>query len=159
MTYTGNVWVQLREHATNLLVGSPFMPITTDTSDPVLKEFLSHMKAAEEAGDKDASASVGNYNAAMLNAWLGLQAVEQVASKMTGDITPEAFLTAVKTAKVRFGDVMPPVDFAKPLDGGPVYQRIFNPIALAAKWNPTEQGWTVVPDSSINFITGEATSQ
>ena len=135
------------------------MPITTDTSDPVLKQFLSDMDAAEAAGDKDASASVSNYNAAMLNAWLGLQAVEQIASKMTGDITAESFLAAVNTAKVEFGDVMPPVDFSQPLDGGPVYQRIFNPYVLAARWNPTEQGWTVVPDSRINFITGEASSE
>jgi ABC-type branched-subunit amino acid transport system substrate-binding protein len=121
---------QLAPQTNGFLTSVGYPPANSGDKYPLIKQFVEEMKAAEEAGNKDANLDVNHVNA--LRAWLGMHIVKQVAEGIHGEVTKESFLKAMNTAKVDLGWAQ--VDFSKPL-GQPPFERVFQPNMFIAKWN------------------------
>jgi len=109
-------------------VGVP--PASSGDEYPLIQQYVDEMKAAEDAGNEDASIEINHVNS--VRAWLAMQVFEQVASGIDGEVTTESFAEAMKTAKVDLDYAE--IDFSKPL-GKPPLERVFQPTLFISEWN------------------------
>ncbi len=135
--------VQLGPAVAKYYQASSFPPLSAAAQYPQLKTFISEMRAEQAAGDNAASLSSAVFNTNGLNAWLGMQVVAQVARTIRGPITHVTFLKALRKAKVNLG-IVPPINFAKPIGGGP-FPRVFNDYVDLQRWDPATKEFVLVP--------------
>jgi len=105
-------------------------PAHTGDKYPLVQQYVDEMKAAQEAGNKDADIQRDHVNS--IRAWLAMQVVKQVASGIDGAVTTESFAKAMKTATVDLDYAK--IDFSKPL-GRPPLERVFHSEVFVTKWN------------------------
>jgi len=131
------------------------VPSLGDAADrPGMAQYLKEMQAAKDAGDEDANTDPDHYSATALLGWLSTKLVAEVADTIQGPITAKSFLDAINTYKWDGDDVLPAMDFAKPLGiGRGQFPRVFNDAAYLAKWDAGEKKFVTVPDSQIEAIT------
>jgi branched-chain amino acid transport system substrate-binding protein len=135
--------VQLGPAVSKYYQGSSFPPLSAAAQYPQFKAFMSDMRAEQAAGDSAASLGAATFNTNGLNAWLGMQVVDQVAKAINGPITHATFLGALKKAKVDLG-IVPPIDFARPIGRGP-FPRVFNDYVDLQRWDPAKKEFVLVP--------------
>jgi ABC-type branched-subunit amino acid transport system substrate-binding protein len=135
--------VQLGPAVPKYYQASSFPPLSVAAQYPELRAFMSDMRAEQAAGDSAASLDAATFNTNGLNAWLGMQVVDQVAKTIKGPITHATFLAALKKAKVDLG-IVPPIDFGGPIGKGP-FPRVFNDYVNLQRWDPAKKEFVLVP--------------
>jgi branched-chain amino acid transport system substrate-binding protein len=149
-TLSAKTLTGLGSAATGMYLVDYFPPPTAAAQYPLLQRFLSEMKAEQNSGNAAASVDSSNYISGMLNAWLGVQIVQQAAEKINGPVTRQSFMTAVSTLTPNLGNIVS-VDFAKPAGTGN-FGRIFNPYIVLWHWDPSKQNWFLVPGIHTNSL-------
>jgi branched-chain amino acid transport system substrate-binding protein len=143
-------WVDLGRNVGNVFVGVNHDTQHTKPSNPLIQRFLRDMRAQQRRGDKNAYLDK-NFNSQELNAWLGVQAVRQVVASMRGPVTSATFLRKIRTSKLKFNGVIPAVDFRRCISAGP-YDRVFNWVGRAAKWNSRKRQFDLIPRSQFDAL-------
>jgi hypothetical protein len=131
-------------------------PDPTWTGYPELATFRAQAAAETAAGDSAASISPANSGSEVLAGWLGAQAVIQAANNATGAITKATLLAALNHTTVTFGtgkgELIPPIDFAKP-NPNPKYSRVFNTTMFLKVWVPAKKQFEPVPSvKPVNVV-------
>ncbi|MFC5745331.1 ABC transporter substrate-binding protein [Actinomadura rugatobispora] len=86
-------------------LGLAVPPVSAADKIPGVKKFVADMKAAEEAGDKNAA----DRSALAMHCWLAVYAVAEIAKGVDGDVNRRSFTDALKSAKdVGLQGILPP---------------------------------------------------
>lgn len=125
-------------------------PISAAGQYPEIAEFLSQMKTEASAGDSSANITPNTNTPFALRAWLGMQVFKDVASGMSGAITPSSFLSAIGKAKVSLGN-LETINFAKPTALGP-FRRVFNANFFFVKFDTSKKDYELVPGTTVNLL-------
>jgi branched-chain amino acid transport system substrate-binding protein len=155
-------WGDAGSEANKLYIGGDFKPLTANV--PGMKRFLSEMAAGSASGDSAASTSPTVFQDETMETWLGLQAAVQAAKTIQGPVTRTTFLAAMKKAKVSFGGIVPPVNFAAPAETPgatslpfvQAFQHVWQSTAYLWKWVPTENNYTLTSTYPDTFKTAVA---
>ncbi|MGX1163639.1 amino acid/amide ABC transporter substrate-binding protein (HAAT family) [Arthrobacter sp. SLBN-100] len=138
-------WDGLGSAEENLYVGATFRPLSESTTVPML-ERLVNSYADLQASSSDyaaySSTNPADMQAQGVAAWLGVQALAQVARTIEGDVTPTSVIGALPTAKVSMGGIIPDIDFTKLTSAGE-YERVFNSDAYLWKWDASNNDYTL----------------
>jgi branched-chain amino acid transport system substrate-binding protein len=142
-------WAGTGSAAANVYLGGDVKPLNSDI--PGMKQFVAQMAAAVARGDKDASTAPGVFEDEAIEAWLGLTAAVQAAKTISGPVTRDSFLSAMKKASVSFGGIIPPVNFATPPQTPPKgalpviqpFQHVYNAPAYLWKWIPSQNDYVL----------------
>lgn len=158
-------WSNLGSATNRLYVGADFEPLSSNL--PLVHEFLSQMAAEVKSGDAAATTSPKSFMAQTMEAWLGLQIVEQAAAHVHGSVTKSALVQALRTTRFTFGGIIPPFSFSSapengatsPLPAMKAYTHIWNSTTYLWKWNPSAANYTLftkLPDTFGLAIKGSS---
>lgn len=125
-------------------------PVASAAQDPLIQQFVDEMKAALDAGNKDASIEINHSNS--LRSWLGMHVIADVAKTVKGDVTTKSFAAAMKTAKVDLD--YSTIDFAEARGTAP-YQRVFQPNAFISKWNGDQKQFDGIGQVNLLDLLGK----
>jgi ABC-type branched-subunit amino acid transport system substrate-binding protein len=148
-TLPGSDFVQLGGKIPKFYQGTVYPPPSAASKFPELQKFISQMKAEQKAGDSPASLSASNYNTVILNAWLGMQAFDQVASSMTGPINHTTFLATLGTSSVKNLGIVPTLDFDHSISSSPLFKRVFSDTVYLERWNVAKKEMILVPGGAV----------
>lgn len=86
-------------------LGLAVPPVSAADKIPGVNQFVTDMKAAEAAGDKNAK----DQSALAMHCWLAVYAIGEIARSVAGDVDRSSFTTAIKAAKdVDLQGILPP---------------------------------------------------
>lgn len=148
----GTQLANLGAAADNYYTASTTPPLSDASKYPLLKKYISQMKDAGSGS----MVTTNGYSSAGFTAWLGMQVLEQVASKISGSIDAVSLSKALSTATVSLDNVITSIDFSKPTKFGP-YARVFNGVVYLQKWDSDSKKFKST-DTKVDAIGGPPAS-